>query len=203
VCAFVDPLSVPQFAAPQLKDQSTPARAESLATIAVNDAECAAPLVATYTFDCRTLTVTGTGGGGTVICMAALADLVVSTNEVAVIVTAPPAGTAVGAAYVVKKIVSPDVFTTGGLMNDPHVLAEPQVAVQITPALVGSFVTWAFRPSVVLITKDDGIAVLVSNVTPIGAATIVRLTLLLCDRLLVTVAVTVIEVLIGTWDGAV
>jgi hypothetical protein len=39
VCVFVDPLTVPQLDAPQLKDQSTPAAAGSLPTIAVKVAE--------------------------------------------------------------------------------------------------------------------------------------------------------------------
>jgi hypothetical protein len=53
-----------------------------------------------------------------------------------------------------------------------------------------------------LICNDDG-GVVLENATPIGDATMVRLALLVCDGLLVTVAVTVIEVLIGTEEGAV
>ena len=46
------------------------------------------------------VTEIGTGGGGgvgEVMAMIALADLVVSVNDVAVIVTVPPAGTVGGA----------------------------------------------------------------------------------------------------------
>ena len=68
-----------------------------MVTIAVNAVECVEPLVVTYTLDGSTLTVTGTGGGGVVIVSVALADLVVSVREVAVIITVPPAGTTVGA----------------------------------------------------------------------------------------------------------
>jgi hypothetical protein len=87
----------PQLDAPQLRDQSTPAAAGSLATIAVSGVECAEPAVSTYTLDGSMLTVTGTGGGGTVICTVALAKLVVSVSEVALMVTVPPIGTLVGA----------------------------------------------------------------------------------------------------------
>ena len=68
-----------------------------MATIAVKGVERAEPVVVKYTFDCNTLTVTGTGGGGAVICTLALADLLVSVSEVAVIVTMPPVGTTEGA----------------------------------------------------------------------------------------------------------
>jgi hypothetical protein len=39
VCAVFDPSNVPQLEELQLRDQSTPAAAESLATIAVNEVE--------------------------------------------------------------------------------------------------------------------------------------------------------------------
>ena len=58
--------------------------------------------------------------------------------------------------------------------------------------------TSALRGAVVFTSKELGIgATAVENVTPIVEATIVRLTLLLCDGLLLTVAVIVIEALTG------
>jgi hypothetical protein len=182
VCAVFDPLNVPQLEALQLRDQSTPAPAESLATTATSEAECAEPEVST-------LTVTATGGGSAVIVSVAVADLVVSVSEVAAIVTVPPVGTAVGAVYVVEAAES--VVDNAGL-NDPQALVGPQVAVQITPAPNGSLVTVALRLSVALVSRRDGTVVVMA--TPIDDATMVRLTLLLCDRLLVTVAVIVIVV---------
>jgi hypothetical protein len=131
-----------------------------------------------------------------VIVSVALADLVVSVSEVAAIVTVPPVGTAVGAVYVVKTV--PDPGDTFGL-NEPQTF-DPQAAVQTTPASNGSLLTWAFRVSVVSISMELTVG---ARDTPIGAATMVMLTLLLCDGLLVTVAVTVMEPLMGITDGAV
>lgn len=141
--------------------------------------------------------MTGTGGGGAVIVSGVLMDLVVSVSEVAVIVTVPPIGTMEGAAYVVAS----NVGVVSGL-NVPQTL-DPHETVQITPEFNGSLVTWALKLCVVLIGIDVGSLTAGSNATPTGDATMVRLALLLCDRLLVTVAVIVIEVLTGTWDGAV
>jgi hypothetical protein len=93
----------------------------------------------------------------------------------------------------------PATVVTAGL-NDPQA-AEPQVTVQITPPLVGSFVTEAANPSVVLIAIE--LAPILENSTAIGLDSTVRLTLLLCEGLLVTVAVMVTVVPIGTTDGAV
>jgi hypothetical protein len=90
------------FAAAQLTDQSTPAAAGSLATIAVTEAVRAEPTVATYRFVGKTLIVTGTGEGGDVIVSVALTDFVVSASDVAVIVTVPPVGTTAGAVYVLE-----------------------------------------------------------------------------------------------------
>jgi hypothetical protein len=176
VCAVFDPLNVPQLEALQLRDQSTPAPAESLATTATSEAECAEPEVSTYTVFGNTLTVTATGGGSAVIVSVAVADLVVSVSEVAAIVTVPPVGTAVGAVYVVEAAES--VVDNAGL-NDPQALVGPQVAVQITPAPNGSLVTVALRLSVALVSRRDGTVVVMA--TPIDDATMVRLTLLLCE----------------------
>jgi hypothetical protein len=88
-------------------------------------------------------------------------------------------------------------------LNDPQV-DEPQLAVQISPAPMGSFVTWAAKCAVVLTTiEPGGGAVVLSNAIAIGVGRIVKLTLLACDGLLVTVAVTVTVVPIGVTDGAV
>jgi hypothetical protein len=60
---------------------------------------------------------------------------------------------------------------------------------------------WAVTPSVVLSCKEFGAEEV--NTIPIDSPTMVRLTLLLCDGLLVTVAEMVIALPIGTTDGAV
>lgn len=127
------------------------------------------------------------------IVSVALANLVVSVSEVAVIVTLPLAGTTEGAVYVVNS--------PWGRLNDPHAPVDPHEAVQITPALNGSLVTEEMRFSVALICREAGTAEVIA--TPIGDATMVRLSLLLCAGLLVTVAVTVIAPPIGATDGAV
>jgi hypothetical protein len=67
-----------------------------LPTIAARPTVCAEPAVSTYRLEGRTWTVTGTGGGGSVIVSVMLADLLVSVTDVAVTVTAVP-GTAEGA----------------------------------------------------------------------------------------------------------
>jgi hypothetical protein len=79
---------------------------------------------------------------------------------------------------------------------------ELQDAVQTMPPHAVSLVTSAPSTSGLLICKDDGIAVVVLNLTPMGASTIVKLTLLVCEGFAVTVAVTVTAPLIGTMDGA-
>ena len=88
---------------------------------------------------------------------------------------------------------------SGGL-NEPQA-GDPQVAVQITPAAVGSLVTRAVIGSVWLTLREVGKGVV--NETAIARGTMVRVKLLLCDGLLVTVAVIVIAVPIGTIEGAV
>lgn len=72
-----------------------------------------------------------------------------------------------------------------------------------TPAFNGSLVTWAVRCNVVFTSRELGIGTGELNATPMGAATMVRLTLLLCEGLLVTVAVMVIDAPMGTTEGAV
>lgn len=150
------------------------------------------------------MTVTGTGAGGAVIVSVTLADLVVSVSDVAVIVTVPPVGTMEGAVNVVPNVCWPDEVAGGVTgLNEPQTL-EPQAAVKITPELVGSLVTWALTESAVFTSNELGTGVAINDTeTPTGDETIVRATLLLCDGLLVTVAVMVIAPPIGTADGAV
>ncbi len=83
------------------------------------------------------LIVTAGGEDGVVIVIVTLADLLVSVNDVAVIVTVFPAGTAEGAVYV-ESPIGPNANIAGA--NDPQAL-DPQVAVKATPAFKGSLVT--------------------------------------------------------------
>ncbi len=129
------------------------------------------------------------------IVIAALADFVVSVKEVAAIVTVLPAGSVAGAVYVV---VPPAPLVTDGL-NEPQA-GEPHVAVQMTPEPTGSFETCADNAFVVLTSSEMG--GVTKKPTVMGTARIVRLALLLCDGLLVTAAVIVTVVPIGTADGA-
>ena len=69
-------------------------------TIAVKRVVRTDPVDCTYTLDGAMLTVTGGGADGVVIVSVALADLLVSINDVAVIVTVLPTGTTEGAVYV-------------------------------------------------------------------------------------------------------
>jgi hypothetical protein len=91
-------------------------------------------------------------------------------------------------------------------LKEPQSL-EPQVAVQTTPASAGSLLTWVNKESIVLTTRDAGTAAPkpptmdVGGAMLIGVAPIVRLTLLLCDGLPVTVAVMVTVPPIGATDG--
>ncbi len=93
----------------------------------------------------------------------------------------------------------PNLLTVDG-SNDPQD-SEPQVAVQIMPEPIGSFETCAETNWVVFASSELGGVVV--NWTVTGVARIVRLALLLCDGLLVTVAVIVTVVPTGTADGAV
>ena len=90
------------FGAAQLTDQSTPAAAGSLATIAVSRTVRAVPVVSAYRFAGKTLTVTEAGEVGAVIVSVALTDFVVSASDVALIVTVSPVGATAGAVYVLE-----------------------------------------------------------------------------------------------------
>lgn len=129
------------------------------------------------------------------IVIVAPALFVVSAREVAVTVTASPVGMADGA---VKAVAKPAAVVTG--LNDPQA-AEAQLAVQITPALLGSLVTLAARVALLLIWSEAGADM--ANCTSSGGATIVRFKLLLCDGLPVNVAVMETVNPTGTADGAV
>jgi hypothetical protein len=88
-------------------------------------------------------------------------------------------------------------------LKDPQAF-DPHVAVQITPAPNGSFATWSLSDNIALTFKVLGSELLDPEMEiAIGAGITVRLKLLLCDGLLVAVAVMVMELLIGTTDGAV
>ena len=101
--------------------------------------------------------------------------MVVSVSEVAVMVTVPPVGTEAGAVYVVLTGAEPTLVVSG--LNDPQA-ADPQVAVQMMPPLMGSFWTEAKRPVVVLISIEPGIGAEAENDIAIGVESTVRLTLL-------------------------
>jgi hypothetical protein len=88
-------------------------------------------------------------------------------------------------------------------LKEPQALAPLQFAVQITPAPVGSLLTWAVSGMLALIISVVGGGVVKTKSTAIGAASTVSVTLLVCDGLLVTVAVIVMVLPIGTVDGAV
>jgi hypothetical protein len=137
----------------------------------------------------------GGGGGGPVTVIVALADFVVSVSEVAVIVTAPPAGMAAGAVY---TVFAPDAVVVG--LNEPHA-PEPQVAIQATPAPTGSLVTDAVRFSVPPISNKLVTALEKEMATGVGR--MVNRRSLVCEGSLVTEAVIVIDVPIGTAEGAV
>ncbi len=87
-------------------------------------------------------------------------------------------------------------------LNDPQAL-DPQVTVKFTPPSDGSLATWTLIDNVAFTARELGIGAVEAKVTPMGVDTMVRLTLLLCHGLLVTVAVIVTDVPIGISEGAV
>jgi hypothetical protein len=130
VYVVVRPLTVcVELKLPQLPTglqlQFTPAFCTSLATTAVR---VSVPDVVTLNAEGDTVTIIGR------IEIVALADLVESATEVAVIVTVPHEGTVIGAVYVVDTVLC----VCAGL-KDPYEL-EPQVAVQLTPSVLTSLV---------------------------------------------------------------
>jgi hypothetical protein len=131
-----------------------------------------------------------------VIAIVALANFEVSLSEVAVMVTMPPGGTVAGAVYVGPEVMVGTVIVG---LNDPQAF-EPQVVVQITPASAGSLVTATEIPVAPLTCSELGTC---ESATVIGNGMIVMLTLLVCEGLLVTVAVIVTTFPIGTSEGAV
>jgi hypothetical protein len=147
----------------------------------------------------NTFTVTGTGRAGLTMVTIALADRVVSVNDVTVIVTVLPTGISAGAIYVVANLLLIVPAAIAGL-NVPQAL-DPHVAVQATPPPAVSLVSCALTDNCVLTVREDGMAEAIA--TPTDNCVIVRLTLLLCAGLLVTVEVMVTVVPIGTSDGAV
>lgn len=85
-------------------------------------------------------------------------------------------------------------------LNEPHT-ADPHVAVQITPAAFGSLLTVTPKLAIPLISTEAGARLV--NAIAIGTERMVRLALLLCEGLLVTVAVMVTVLPIGAMEGAV
>jgi len=143
--------------------------------------------------------VGGGGGGSGVIVIVACTDFVVSVSEVAVMITVPPDGTVEGAVYIVAVELKAAPVMAG--LNEPQAFT-PQLAVQITPAFATSFVVCALKAVFPLTASELG-GTGGPNEMTIGKATIVKLTLLFCEGLLVTLAVMVTVVPIGTTEGAV
>jgi hypothetical protein len=87
-------------------------------------------------------------------------------------------------------------------VKTPHA-ADPQVPVQNTPALRGSFVTIAASEVVVFTLNELGTGDSAPNATEIGTGNTVSVIVLVSDGWLVTVAVIVTVLPIGTAEGAV
>jgi hypothetical protein len=121
----------------------TPAPSTSFVTCALS---VSVPDVVTLNVEGDTVTIMGR-----IVIVGVLADLVLSATEVAVIVTVPPRGAALGAVYVV-----PTVLCVCAGLNDPHKL-EPQVAVQLTPLVLTSLVMVAVTGVVPPTASDVGV----------------------------------------------
>jgi hypothetical protein len=132
--AVVVGLKLPHDELPQVTDQVTPAFALSLLTVAV---KAAVVLAATELGGLFRATEIGTAG--VVMERVAVADLVGSVTEVAVIVTVAGLGAVVGAVYFVA--VPLGVEAVEKLPHDEL----PQVTFQVTPALALSLLTSAVR----------------------------------------------------------
>jgi hypothetical protein len=171
----------------------TPAPSTSFVTCALR---VSVPDVVTLNVEGDTVTIMGR------IVIVALADLVESATEVAVmvtvphevIVTVPHEGTVIGAVYVVPTVLCVCVG-----LKDPHEL-EPQVAVQLTPSVLTSLVMVAVTGVVPPTASDVGV---VDSVTMMAGSTIVIVTLDCCEGSLVTRAVKVTVMFAGITPGAV
>jgi hypothetical protein len=149
----------------------TPLFAESLETVAATLA------VAFVCMDAGGAVVMATEIGGAVIVTLAVAFLVMSLTDVAVIVTLAPAGTAAGAVYVVA---APEAVWAG--VNDPQ--AALGVQPHVTPLFAESLETVAATLAVVPVCMEAGGAVVIATemaggalmVTLVAAALVVSLT---------------------------
>lgn len=136
--AVLAELNVPQAPAtllPQVAVQSTPALLESPVTVALSVADVSSARDASEVVKLTVITLEA------LIVATAVALVVLSFAEVAVIVTVPPEGTVDGAVYV----VAPPLAVFVGLKL-PQPGDEPQL--HVTPAPSTSFVTCALSVSV-------------------------------------------------------
>jgi hypothetical protein len=125
---------------------------------------------------------------------AALADLVESVIEVAVIVTVPLAGIAAGAVYVICPPLAVSVAIGSPDWSEPQ-LALPQVRVHFKPAATLSFVAVALSRAVPLVPNIAGGGVGIATV--IGSGATVSTALVEIEGLLVALAVIVTELPTG------
>jgi hypothetical protein len=123
----------------------------------------------------------------------ALAVLVVSVTDVAVIVTSPPAGVVAGAVYTVAAPLA-----VGDTLNEPHVPAGAQLHVTMPPA---SFVVVAATEAVRPVCSVTGGGVVI--VIPTGGGVIVTVSFAVLILSVTEVAVIVTLLPIGIVAGAV
>ncbi len=96
--------------------------------------------------------------------------------------------------------MKPNLVVVTGL-KEPHAPADAQVTIHVIPALVVSFTAVALSEILPLTVIEAGGGAL--KATAIGSETIVNTVVLLCDGLLVTVAVMVTVAPRGISPGAV
>jgi hypothetical protein len=190
VCAVTDPHALAGVSWHEVMTQSTPWFAESPVTAAA--AVVVVP-VSTVAAGCW---VTEMPISATMLRVA-VAVAVELAVDVAVMVTVPPVGTALGAMYAVAE---PLAVWAGS--NLPHAPAEPQLTVQSTPAIDGSFDTVAESATLACVVAEPGGVVVKATVTLLGGGMIVTMALAEALALVAEVAVTV-TVPLGTLAGAV
>lgn len=131
----------------QLTVQSTPAFAESLLTVAEIEA---VPLTARVAGGACVMEIE-IGAVAEVIVTVAVALLLLSVVEKAVMLTVLPVGTADGGVYIVVAPLAVCVVE-----KDPQAPALPQLTAQSTPAFAESFVTVAASAAVAPICNEAG-----------------------------------------------
>jgi hypothetical protein len=136
---------------------------------------------------------------GTMVTVA-LADLVESVIEVAVMVTVPPVGIAAGAVYVICPPLAVSVAIGSPDWSEPQ-LALLQANVQFKPAATLSFVTVALSKAVPLVPNIATGCVAIATV--IGSGAMVNTVLVEIEGLLVALAVIVTVLPTGMYWGAV